>query len=147
MSYATESWLPAMLHSAESWLPAMQHRGEFLLKIFSIEIRLDCRARSSSAILREKNSALCNITRSQNIIAQSQLTELRLCPTAFKATIKQKCIHRKSTLPYSSKMRSQKWGCQKKFFDSALCCIEWSRFFDSLRPNISAFSKRNSKIF
>jgi hypothetical protein len=32
-------------------LCVMHHSGEFLLKIFSIEIRLDCIARSSSAIL------------------------------------------------------------------------------------------------
>jgi hypothetical protein len=65
----------------------MQHSAEFLLKIFSIEIRLDCIARISSAILGGKNSALCNIARShdsalccmaqsQNCIERSQLTEL-----------------------------------------------------------------------
>jgi hypothetical protein len=64
----------------------MLHSVEFLLKIFCIEIRLDCIARSLSAIPGEKNSALCNIARShdsalcciarsQNSIVQSQLTE------------------------------------------------------------------------
>jgi hypothetical protein len=37
-----------------SRLRAMQHSEEFLLKIFSIEIRLDCIARSLLAILGEK---------------------------------------------------------------------------------------------
>jgi hypothetical protein len=78
----------------------MQQSVEFLLKIFPIGIRLDCIARCSSAILQ---SAI-------------QLTELRLCATAFKATIYQKFIHGKSTLPYSWKMRSQKWGYLKKKF-------------------------------
>jgi hypothetical protein len=35
-------------------LCAMQHSVEFLLKIFSIENRLDCIAQSSLAILGEK---------------------------------------------------------------------------------------------
>jgi hypothetical protein len=72
---------------ALSRLRPMQHSAEFSLIIFSIEIRLDCIARSSSAILVEKNSALCNLARShdsalcciawsQNCIAWSQLTEL-----------------------------------------------------------------------
>jgi hypothetical protein len=39
----------------------MQHSAEFLLHIFSIEIRLDFIARSSAEILVEKNSALCII--------------------------------------------------------------------------------------
>jgi hypothetical protein len=39
---------------ALSRICAKQHSAEFLLKIFSIEIRLDCIARSSSVILGEK---------------------------------------------------------------------------------------------
>jgi hypothetical protein len=111
---------------ALSRLRAMQHSMEFLLKIFSIEIMLEFIARISSAILGEKNSTLCNIARShdsapcnlarshdsalcciarsQNCIAQNQLTELWLCATAFKSTIKQNF-----TLPYSSKMKKNFW--------------------------------------
>jgi hypothetical protein len=90
---------------ALSRLHAIQHRTKFLLKIFSIEIRLDCIVQSLSVILGEKKPWLCNlawshdstlycIAQSQNCIAQSQLTELWLCATTFKATIKQKFIHR-----------------------------------------------------
>jgi hypothetical protein len=146
-----------MLHRAESWLPlcciarshdspwlcnialsrlrAMQHNAESLLKIFSIEIRLDCIARSSSAILGEKNSALC-------CIARSQLTERWLCATAFKATSSKNASIGK--LPY---LILVKWGLRNGAVQRKFCCfIARSRFFDSLRPNISSNSKRNSKI-
>jgi hypothetical protein len=89
LRYIVRSHDYPLCNIALSRLRAMQPSGEFLLKIFAIEIRLDCIARGSSAILVEKNSALCNLARSQNCIARSQLTELWLCATAFKATIKQ----------------------------------------------------------
>jgi hypothetical protein len=116
LCYIVRSRDSPLCNIALSRLHAMQHSAEFLLKIFSIEIRLYCKGRSSSAILGEKNSALCNIERSHdsalcnlarsydsalcciaqslNCIARSQLTELWLCATAFKTTIEQNCIHR-----------------------------------------------------
>jgi hypothetical protein len=53
---------------------------KYFVKIFSIEIRLDCIARSLSAILGETKSALCDLAWSHDsvlcCIARSQLTEL-----------------------------------------------------------------------
>jgi hypothetical protein len=59
------------------------------------------------------------------------VTLLLLRATGFKATIKQKFIHRGTAFFLTCQMMSQKFGYPMKNVYSALCCIARSPIFDT----------------